>query len=331
MYIKIRNQLFKLLKIETHIEWFSFFLNLKSIMNLPSLFHTNAKKEFFHLFFKKWREIIGKISKSNSHSRKALIERFSIWFTFYVKLPWLYSIDILIELCCKSKTLIECTFEIIGFHIPDIFWLIVISFSSNDTIFISRKTSSEFEWKCKNAIKKISEIVGKFCIVLEDCFFLIEVSIFSNRKSGKKIEYEHISRIGIDIFHRINDISDWLGHFLSINRKKSSCKKSRWWFISNRMKHCWPIYCMKFGNILSDHMKICWPPLILLITTNTHIVQEGIIPDICDLTRIKRKWNSKGICFTRDGKILKSSLYEFSNFIVARRWNDKVRMFLIKI
>ena len=88
---------------------------------------------------------------------------------------------------------------------------------------------------------------------------------------------------------------------------------------------------MEFCNILSDHMEISWPPFILLIPTDTRIVQESIIPDISHLSWIKRKWNPESIRFTRNRKILESSFYEFSNFIVSGRWNDKVRMFLIEI
>ena len=88
---------------------------------------------------------------------------------------------------------------------------------------------------------------------------------------------------------------------------------------------------MEFCNILSDHMEISWPPFILLIPTDTRIVQESVIPDIRHLSWIKRKWNPECIRFTRNRKILESSFYEFSNFIVSGRWNDKVRMFLIEI
>lgn len=89
-------------------------------------------------------------------------------------------------------------------------------------------------------------------------------------------------------------------------------------------------------------MYICRPKyrliykiFIIFISSSTVlaaciVVKKRIKPDIGHLRIIKRKRNSKGIRFSGNGKILKSSRNKSLYFIVAEIWKHKIRMRFIK-
>ena len=127
----------------------------------------------------------------------------------------------------------------------------------------------------------------------------IEVTIFPDRKSGKEIEDEHISRILLYIRDRIDDIPDSLAHLLSIDREVPCDEELMWSLVSCTPKHSWPVDRMKSYDVFPDDMEISRPPLLLLSLADCEVVEKGIIPDIRHLIRIKWKWDTEFIGLSR--------------------------------
>jgi hypothetical protein len=250
---------------------------------------------------------------------------------FYINLPRSHLINILINLTCIFKCSLKRSFEIVAIHVHDEF--IDSFFCIKSHIVLSSTSfyiSIKLERKCDESIEEVSEIIREFRIVDEDGLFLIEVSIFSDRKSSEEIEEERITRIRLTILNRINHISDCFGHLLSFNCKVSGSKELLRCLISSTPEHSWPIYPMEFYDIFSDNMEVGWPPLPHFVATHSEIVKESVIPNIRHLLTIKRKWNAELIRLSRDGKILQSTFYKFYNLIVSSPWLYKIRMSLIK-
>jgi hypothetical protein len=212
--------------IKTHIEGFSFFSYGESVGHIPSLPYTDTTEELEHFLFEKWREIIRDMSETYEESRKCLIESSPISLDIWIEFPWLHGIDILIELGRKCESTVECSLHIIYLHVPDILREIVIPLSCNIWCFIGPDFPSfELQSECERAIEKIPEIIREFGIVLEESFFLVEVTIFSDRKCSKKIQHHHISTILLTVCDRVDDISYGFRHFLTIDREVSRHEK----------------------------------------------------------------------------------------------------------
>ncbi len=285
--------------IYSHIEWFTLFDYLKSTRRFPSFSDGNTLEELKHFLFEKRRKIIGNMCESCHDSAKYLIEKELITRHRSVKLPWFLLIDVLIELSRKGKSAFECISEIKRIHIPDILREVILSFSSDEGIFISADFSfGKFECKGEGTVQEISEIIRKLCIKLSNCFLSIEISIFSYRKSGEKIIQKKISGILSDIRDGIDHVSDSFRHLLSIDGEVTSHEKLLRCFISGTPEHRWPIHSMETHDIFSYDMEISWPPLLFFTLTHGKVIKRSIIPDIPHLLRIKWKRNPEFIGFS---------------------------------
>ena len=100
--------------------------------------------------------------------------------------------------------------------------------------------------------------------------------------------------------------------------------------ITRAHQHCGPINPVKFDNIFPNHMQIRWPKIAKFVRNRWHIAIKRIKPNVCYLFWIKRKRNSKFICFTRNRKIFKPTFYEFNHLIVTSSRRDPIRIFLVQ-
>ena len=88
---------------------------------------------------------------------------------------------------------------------------------------------------------------------------------------------------------------------------------------------------MESHDIFPDDVHIRRPPSRLIILDDSEVVEECVIPDIRDLTGVKRERYAESIGLSRDRKILESTSNELADLMVSTPGLHEIRMILIEL